>query len=144
MFGIMRAKLNVCHYIMRDKELVLTDNLKGDINDINSEILGDVVIYQSDDGLTHIDVKMIDDTVWLTQQQLVDLYHTSKANISEHIKHLFEEGELDEKAVVRKFRTTATDGKNYNVTYSGRERVSGKYKGCCKHSEKEDKKWITS
>ena len=78
---------------------------------------GEILIYQTEDGLTSIDVKMQDDTVWLTQQQLVDLYQSSKSNISEHIKHIFEEGELDKEAVVRKFRTTASDGKNYNMTY---------------------------
>ena len=78
---------------------------------------GEIIIYQSDDGLTHIDVKMEDETVWLTQAQLVQLYQTSKSNVSEHIKHIFEEGELDENAVVRKFRTTAADGKNYSTTY---------------------------
>jgi hypothetical protein len=62
-------------------------------------------------------VKLENETVWLTQQQLVELYQSSKSNVSEHIKHIFEEGELDECAVVRKFRTTAADGKNYNVTY---------------------------
>jgi hypothetical protein len=55
--------------------------------------------------------------VWLTQQQLTELYQCSKSNISEHIKHIFEEGELDKDSVVRKFRTTADDGKTYNVTY---------------------------
>lgn len=49
--------------------------------------------------------------------QICDLYQTSKSNVSEHIKHIFEDGELKEDAVVRKFRTTAADGKNYNVTY---------------------------
>ena len=78
---------------------------------------GEIIIYQTDDGLTHIDVKMEDETVWLTQAQLVQLYQTSKPNVSEHIKHIFEEGELEENAVVRKFRTTAADGKNYNTTY---------------------------
>ena len=66
---------------------------------------------------TNIEVKIEDDTVWLTQQQLTELYQCSKSNISEHIKHIFEEGELDKDAVVRKFRTTADDGKTYNVTY---------------------------
>ena len=51
------------------------------------------------------------------QQQLTELYQCSKSNISEHIKHIFEEGELDNDSVVRKFRTTADDGKTYNVTY---------------------------
>lgn len=82
-----------------------------------SDNLGEFIIYQTEDGLTNINVKMYDETVWLTQQQLVELYQSSKANVSEHIKHIFEEGELEESLVVRKFRTTAADGKNYNVNY---------------------------
>ena len=78
---------------------------------------GNLVIYQSDDGETKIDVCFVDETVWLTQQQLCDLYQTSKSNISEHIKHIFEEEELEENSVVRKFRTTASDGKKYLTTY---------------------------
>lgn len=78
---------------------------------------GEIVIYQAEDGNTSIDVMMEDETVWLTQQQMSELYQTSKSNVSEHIKHIFEEGELDEVSVVRKFRTTASDGKNYNITY---------------------------
>ena len=56
-----------------------------------------------EDGHTKIDVKFEDETVWLTQAQLCELYQTSKSNISEHIKHIFEEEELDEESVVRKF-----------------------------------------
>ena len=82
-----------------------------------NENQGDIVIYQTDDGDTKIDVRFVDETVWLTQTQLCELYQTSKSNISEHIKHIFEEGELDEISVVRKFRTTASDGKSYNVAY---------------------------
>lgn len=82
-----------------------------------SDNLGEFIIYQTEDGLTNINVKMYDETVWLTQQQLVELYQSIKANVSEHIKHIFEEGELEEPLVVRKFRTTAADGKNYNVNY---------------------------
>jgi len=78
---------------------------------------GEIVIYQTDDGQTKIDVRFEDETVWLTQAQLVDLYQSSKANISEHIKHIFEEGELDEVSVVRNFRTTAADGKLYSTNY---------------------------
>ena len=81
------------------------------------EKYGEILIYKTEDGLTNINVKMQDETVWLTQQQLVELYQSSKSNVSEHIKHIFEEGELDKESVVRKFRTTASDGKNYNVTY---------------------------
>ncbi len=68
-------------------------------------------------GLTNVEVKIEDETVWLKQAQLCDLYQTSKSNISEYIKHIFEEQELDENSVVRKFRTTASDGKNYSITY---------------------------
>lgn len=81
------------------------------------ENLGEIIIYQTEDGLTKLEVKMENDTVWLTQAQLVELYQSSKANVSEHIAHIFEEGELVKEAVVRKFRTTASDGKNYNVLY---------------------------
>ena len=81
------------------------------------ERYGEILIYQTEDGLTKINVKMQDETVWRTQQQLAELYQSSKSNVSEHIKHIFEEGELDEESVVRKFRTTASDGKNYNVIH---------------------------
>jgi hypothetical protein len=57
------------------------------------------------------------ETVWLSQAQLVELYQTSKSNVSEHIKNIFTEGELVKDSVVRKFRTTASDGKNYDVEY---------------------------
>ena len=84
---------------------------------IGTDEYGEILIYQTDDGQTNIEVKIEDDTVWLTQQQLTELYQCSKSNISEHIKHIFEEEELDKDSVVRKFRTTADDGKTYNVTY---------------------------
>lgn len=85
--------------------------------DKKAENLGDIIIYQTDDGETQIDVKFEDETVWLTQAQLCELYQTSKANVSEHIKNIFTEGELDEDSVVRKFRTTASDGKSYMTAY---------------------------
>ena len=78
---------------------------------------GELLLYQDEKGATQIEVRLENENVWLTQAQLVTLYQSSKANISEHIKHIFEEGELEEKAVVRKFRTTAADGKNYNTAY---------------------------
>jgi hypothetical protein len=78
---------------------------------------GEVLLYQGEDGQTHIEVRMEGDTVWLTQAQMCELYKTSKSNLSEHIKHIFEEGELEEASVVRNFRTTANDGKSYNITF---------------------------
>lgn len=74
---------------------------------------GEIIIYQSESGDTKIDVRFVDETVWLTQAQLCELYQTSKSNISEHIKNIFDEGELVEDSVVRKFRITAADGKSY-------------------------------
>ena len=76
-----------------------------------------VIIYAASDGQTKIDVKLEDETLWLTQTQMCELYQTSKSNISEHIRHIFEEGELQEDSVVRKFRTTAADGKSYLTTF---------------------------
>ena len=91
---------------------------KIDLKEMNKDNnQGEIVIYQTDDGDTKIDVRFVDETVWLTQAQLCELYQTSKSNVSEHIKNIFEEGELEENSVVRKFRTTASDGKNYNVSY---------------------------
>ena len=77
----------------------------------------EILIYQSQDGIIKIDVLFENETVWLNQNQLCTLFGKSKVTISEHIKHIFEERELDEKAVVRNFRTTASDGKTYQVDY---------------------------
>ena len=71
---------------------------------------GEVIIYQTEDGNTKINVRFENETVWLTQAQLVELYQSSKANISEHIKHIYAEGELEEQATVRKFRTVQVEG----------------------------------
>lgn len=70
----------------------------------------EIVLYQADAGSTHIDVRIEDETVWLTQQQIIELFQSSKANISEHIKHIFESEELDEKSTVRNFRTVRKEG----------------------------------
>lgn len=76
-----------------------------------------VIIYTANDGKTKIDVKLEEETLWLTQAQMCELYQSSKSNVSEHIKHIFKEGELNEESVVRKFRTTAADGKEYLVSH---------------------------
>ncbi len=66
------------------------------MEDNKKEVQSEIIIYQTEDGNTKIDVKFQNETVWLTQAQLCELYQTSKSNISEHIKHIFEEGELEE------------------------------------------------
>lgn len=70
-----------------------------------------IQIYQASDKKPHVAVRFEGDTVWLTQRQIVQLFESSKANISEHTKHIFEEGELDPGQTVRKFRTVQTEGK---------------------------------
>lgn len=72
---------------------------------------GNIIIYQSDDGKTHIEVRLENETLWLTQRQMADLYQTSRTNVVEHIKHIYEEGELDEGSTCRKFRQVRNEGK---------------------------------
>ena len=75
------------------------------------ENYGEILIYQSDDGLTNVEVKIQDETVWLTQQQMAELFQTSRTNVVEHIKHIYDEGELDEISTCRKFRQVRKEGK---------------------------------
>ena len=76
---------------------------------------GEIIIYQTEDGLTKLDVRMEDETVWLTQQQMAELFQTSRTNVVDHIKNIYEEGELDENSTCRKFRQVRMEG-NRQVT----------------------------
>jgi hypothetical protein len=78
---------------------------------MNADNHGEIIIYQTEDGLTNIEVKIQDETVWLTQQQMADLFQTSRTNVVEHIKHIYDEGELDENSTCRKFRQVRKEGK---------------------------------
>ena len=82
---------------------------------IGTDEYGEILIYQTDDGQTNIEVKIEDDTVWLTQQQMSELFQTSRTNVVEHIKHIYEEGELDEISTCRNFRQVRREG-NREVT----------------------------
>ncbi len=84
---------------------------------VRNEYMADIIIYNTADGKAEIKLYADNGTVWLTQAQIVDLFNSSKSSISEHIKNIFSEDELDENAVVRKIRTTAADGKHYLVSY---------------------------
>jgi len=79
----------------------------------NTEIL----IYQTEDGQTKVDVRIEDETVWLNQAQMAELFKTTKQNISLHINNCFKEGELNENSVVKEYLTTAIDGKSYKIKY---------------------------
>ncbi|HUT76690.1 MAG TPA: hypothetical protein VM285_03330 [Polyangia bacterium] len=72
--------------------------------------VGEILLYQSEDGRTKLDVRLVDRTVWLSQKQLTELFGKAKGTISEHIKHIFEDGELTREATVRLFRTVRKEG----------------------------------
>lgn len=78
---------------------------------------GNIVIYQSEDGRARIEVRMEEETVWLTQADMANLFQTTKQNISLHIRNIFDEGELNEFSVVKEYLTTASDGKNYKTKF---------------------------
>ena len=78
---------------------------------------GEIIIYQTEDGLTKIDVSMQDETVWLSQADMSKLFQTTKQNISLHINNIFKDGELDSASVVKEYLTTGTDGKNYKTKF---------------------------
>jgi len=81
--------------------------------------VGEFILFSSSDGSVKIECRFESETLWLSQAMICELYGKSKATISEHVKHIFEEGELLEEAVVRFYRTTASDGKRYKVQYLG-------------------------
>ena len=76
---------------------------------------GEVLLYQTEDGLSRIEVRLDNETVWLTQNQMAELFQTTKQNISLHIRNIFEERELSADSVVKEYLTTAADGKNYRT-----------------------------
>lgn len=76
---------------------------------------GEIIIYQAEDGRTRIEVRIEDESVWLSQQQMAELYQTSRTNVVEHIKHIYDENELDEQSTCRKFRQVRQEG-NREVT----------------------------
>src|SRR3989338_8631262 len=76
-----------------------------------------IILYQTNDGTTKVEVKMDGETVWLTQDQMAELFEKGRSTVAEHILNAFKEGELDEKLVCREVRRTGTDGKEYAVKY---------------------------
>lgn len=84
---------------------------------MKAENINQVIIYQTEDGKTRLDVKFEEENVWLNQAQLADLFQTTKQNISLHIKNIFSEGELVRESVVKDYLTTAADGKKYIIEH---------------------------
>jgi len=78
---------------------------------------GDIVIFTTKDGQANLEVRLEEETVWLTQAQMAELFQKTTPTINEHIKNVFKEGELEENSVIRKFRITARDGKMYETNF---------------------------
>ncbi len=78
---------------------------------------GEFLMFTSGDGKVRIECRFENDTLWLSQAMICDLYGKAKSTISGHIKNIFDDAELDENSVVRFYRTTAVDGKTYNVQF---------------------------
>src|SRR5436853_7524824 len=78
---------------------------------------GQFLVYQTEDGKLKIDVRFEGETVWLTQQHMAELFRTTNQNIGQHLKSIFEEGELSQDSVVKNFFATAADGKNYATNF---------------------------
>jgi hypothetical protein len=78
---------------------------------MSEETKSELILYQTNDGKTRLEVRMDQETVWLTQIQMAELFQTTKQNVSLHVKNIFSEGELHEDSVVKDFLTTASDGK---------------------------------
>jgi hypothetical protein len=85
--------------------------------------MSELILYTTEDGSTRLDLRIEGETVWMSQSQMADLFRRSKKMISEHLGNIFVEGELQESSVVRNFRTTATDGKDYEVAHYNLEAV---------------------
>src|ERR1035437_9045692 len=82
-----------------------------------AETPSEILIYQSPDGKTRVDVTLADETVWLSQAQMAELFQTTKQNISLHVRNVFDENELQENSVVKEYLTTAQDGKRYQTKF---------------------------
>ncbi len=85
--------------------------------DISETNKGEFLIYQAKNGMLKLEVRLEDETLWLTQQMMADLFNTTKQNVGQHLKNIFLEDELDENSVVKNFFTTATDGKKYKINF---------------------------
>ena len=76
---------------------------------------GEIVIYTSEDGSVSLDTKLENETIWFTQKQMAELFDKNIRTVNEHINNIFKEGELDKISVIRNFRTTENDGKQYDT-----------------------------
>ena len=102
-----------------------------------------MILYQTEDGKTRIEVKLQDETVWLSQKLMAELFQSTKQNISLHLKNVFDEGELPEKRVVKEYLTTAADGKNYRAKCYNLEAIVAVGYRVKSHRGTQFRKWAT-
>ncbi len=84
-----------------------------------------LVLYQDENGITKVSVRFADADLWLTQNQIAEIYDTTKQNIGQHVKNILSDGELSQAAVVKDFFTTASDGKSYNTRHYNLDMITG-------------------
>jgi hypothetical protein len=82
-----------------------------------TESHGEVVVYEADDGEVRVDVRLERETVWITQQQMAELFGRERSVVTKHVRNVFREGELDRNSVCANFAHTAADGKTYQVDH---------------------------
>jgi hypothetical protein len=104
---------------------------------------GELILYQTEDGHTHIEVRLQDETVWMSQQAMAELFQSTKQNISLHLNNVFDEGELLEKRVVKEYLTTAADGKNYRTKFYNLEAIVAVGYRVKSHRGTQFRKWAT-
>jgi len=109
-----------------------------------NEPVSEIILYQTEDGQTKLDVRLQDETVWLTQQQLATLLQTSKQNVGQHLKNIFIEGELRKSSVVKEFFTTAADGKKYKTNFYNLDAIISVGYRVKSHVATRFRQWATS
>jgi len=109
------------------------------MNDIlqNEPVASEFLLCQTEDGQTRLEVRLQEDTVWLTQKRMAELFQKSVRTINEHIQNIFEEGELSPESVIRNFRITAEDGKQYNTQHNNLQRAHARIIPRVKHHARE-------
>jgi hypothetical protein len=112
-------------------------------NDNNLQKFSNFVIFQTKDGKVNIDVYFQDDTLWLTQKLIAELFEKGRSTITEHLKNIFAEGELEENSVCRDFRHTAKDDKTYNIKYYNLRAITAVGYRVNSHRATEFRKWAT-
>ena len=103
----------------------------------------ELILYQTEDGHTHIEVRLQDETVWMSQLAMAELFQSTKQNISLHLKNVFDEGELLERRVVKEYLTTASDGKNYRTKFYNLEAIVAVGYRVKSHRGTQFRKWAT-